>query len=345
MNLKKLIAAFGYYFHDAPGEAEAELAYLNKLGHIDAILTIDADVFAFGGTFDQDVPVYESATLAASPLNLDEAAIILVALLAGGDYDEGVISCSAKLAHCLAKQELASRITKTFPNLHVFNLYAMPTTSWSPGVVANPPDTSSWIPLQPNIARISALCSELFDWSPDMRADKFQRLLWSGVAFRMISSSSVLYDRPQQRFVSFMASGFLAKVGNRRISSTSSPISMRSIRVSVGDFCKQAAVPAVENSVLLQIPESILAIGTRDISAEQTSLSLSHQVLHDTQDLTSTLSTTTDIGPGSTVIDVEEEDRYDAEVELVYAHRALQGGGIIDLTEEEIIDLTNEDDI
>jgi len=32
----------------APGEAEAELAYLNRKGHIDAILTDDSDAFIFG---------------------------------------------------------------------------------------------------------------------------------------------------------------------------------------------------------------------------------------------------------------------------------------------------------
>ncbi|KAF7324058.1 hypothetical protein MKEN_00628200 [Mycena kentingensis (nom. inval.)] len=48
-NVKQLIKAFGYYVHDAPGEAEAELAYLNKKGNIDAIITTDSDVFVFGG--------------------------------------------------------------------------------------------------------------------------------------------------------------------------------------------------------------------------------------------------------------------------------------------------------
>ena len=32
----------------APGEAEAELAHLNKLGRIDAVLTQDSDSLVFG---------------------------------------------------------------------------------------------------------------------------------------------------------------------------------------------------------------------------------------------------------------------------------------------------------
>jgi holliday junction resolvase YEN1 len=34
----------------APGEAEAELAYLNQIHAIDLVLTSDSDVFMFGAT-------------------------------------------------------------------------------------------------------------------------------------------------------------------------------------------------------------------------------------------------------------------------------------------------------
>lgn len=34
----------------APGEAEAELAFLNRAGYIDAVLSDDVDTFVFGGT-------------------------------------------------------------------------------------------------------------------------------------------------------------------------------------------------------------------------------------------------------------------------------------------------------
>jgi len=36
------------YRSEAPGEAEAELAYLNRVGVIDGILSDDADNFLFG---------------------------------------------------------------------------------------------------------------------------------------------------------------------------------------------------------------------------------------------------------------------------------------------------------
>ncbi|KAJ7692275.1 PIN domain-like protein, partial [Mycena rosella] len=48
--LKTLIKSFGFYFYEAPGEAEAELAQLNKLGFIDAVITEDGDALVFGAT-------------------------------------------------------------------------------------------------------------------------------------------------------------------------------------------------------------------------------------------------------------------------------------------------------
>lgn len=43
-----LLVAKVYFFIQAPGEAEAELAHLNKLGIIDAVLTDDSDALIFG---------------------------------------------------------------------------------------------------------------------------------------------------------------------------------------------------------------------------------------------------------------------------------------------------------
>ncbi|RDB24486.1 hypothetical protein Hypma_008531 [Hypsizygus marmoreus] len=46
--LEELVDAFGFFVHQAPGEAEAELAKLNRLGMIDAIITDDSDTLVFG---------------------------------------------------------------------------------------------------------------------------------------------------------------------------------------------------------------------------------------------------------------------------------------------------------
>ncbi|KAF8185813.1 PIN domain-like protein, partial [Mycena galopus ATCC 62051] len=94
-NLKELIQSFRFYFHDAPGEAEAELAQLNKLGVIDAVLTEDSDAVVFGATCIIRISrlnslVYDTNIFAAEAgLQLDEDGFLLIALMAGGDYNNG----------------------------------------------------------------------------------------------------------------------------------------------------------------------------------------------------------------------------------------------------------------
>lgn len=48
--MKNIIQAFGFEWRTAPGEAEAELAYLNRIGVIDAVLSDDVDTILFGAT-------------------------------------------------------------------------------------------------------------------------------------------------------------------------------------------------------------------------------------------------------------------------------------------------------
>ncbi|EJD33645.1 PIN domain-like protein, partial [Auricularia subglabra TFB-10046 SS5] len=111
-NLYALIEAFGFECHQAPGEAEAELAYLNNIGAIDAIWMDASDVFVFGALTilrscasdtlssnrshlvvtsegkqdDNHVHVYCSTDLLVGSIQLDRNGLILIALLRGGDY-------------------------------------------------------------------------------------------------------------------------------------------------------------------------------------------------------------------------------------------------------------------
>ena len=39
------------YLSSAPGEAEAELAYFNRLGLVDAVFTEDSDILVFGARY------------------------------------------------------------------------------------------------------------------------------------------------------------------------------------------------------------------------------------------------------------------------------------------------------
>ncbi|CAK7241937.1 MAG: hypothetical protein STHCBS139747_003410 [Sporothrix thermara] len=133
---KRMIRMFGFYVHEAPGEAEAECALLQQRGVVDAVLSEDVDTLMFGCTRTlrnwsaatntssgkgsasstlTHVSMYETEAAAATSIapetvlrtnesGLDREGLVLVALMSGGDYlPEGVPGCGVKLACEAAK--------------------------------------------------------------------------------------------------------------------------------------------------------------------------------------------------------------------------------------------------
>ncbi|TIB65372.1 hypothetical protein E3P77_02756 [Wallemia ichthyophaga] len=143
----KLIDAFGFEHHQAPGEAEAELAHLSKMATIDVILSDDVDSLLFGGVKilrnwsltlsgnssrsqlqlqadgqtrthdslaadDHRVETYTLSDVHSHPSTaVTPAGLILVALLAGGDYHPaGVQNCGTKNAFGLARAGFGEKL-------------------------------------------------------------------------------------------------------------------------------------------------------------------------------------------------------------------------------------------
>lgn len=114
---KRLIRLFGFIAHDSPGEAEAECAFLQKNGVVDAVLSEDVDTIMFGctqtmrnwsaegkGTRPTHVSMYDVDELNLASLGLDREGMVLVAIMSGGDYiPEGVPGCGPKVACEAAK--------------------------------------------------------------------------------------------------------------------------------------------------------------------------------------------------------------------------------------------------
>lgn len=114
MLTKQLLKLFGFPFHMAPGEAEAECALLQKKGIVDAVLSEDVDTLMFGcgktlrnwsseGTRGNKSPthvtVYDAETTRTGPSGLDREGMVLIALMSGGDYaPEGIPGCGIKIA-------------------------------------------------------------------------------------------------------------------------------------------------------------------------------------------------------------------------------------------------------
>jgi Holliday junction resolvase YEN1 len=119
--LKEVLTCFGIPYHEAPGEAEAECARLQILGIVDAVWSQDSDCLMFGCTLwlRDDRVVKEKGTKDRSKENtqkskktalvvkandlkkiyIDREALILFAMLVGGDYDpKGLPGCGPRMA-------------------------------------------------------------------------------------------------------------------------------------------------------------------------------------------------------------------------------------------------------
>ncbi|RDB28015.1 Flap endonuclease GEN 1 [Hypsizygus marmoreus] len=152
--LEELVDAFGFFVHQAPGEAEAELARLNSLGIIDAIFTDDSDTLVFGGeciirrsllsfqlfllsfmgklalfsrpwksTESDHVILYTADSIEYSNgVKLTRGGLLLFALLAGGDYDAGIEGCGGNTARALAECSFGDELLDAATSLSGTNL-------------------------------------------------------------------------------------------------------------------------------------------------------------------------------------------------------------------------------
>ncbi|KAJ2929825.1 hypothetical protein H1R20_g7278, partial [Candolleomyces eurysporus] len=141
-SMKQIIEAFGFEHRTAPGEAEAELAYLNSIGVIDGVLSDDVDNFLFGATTvirnpsnslsgNRSNPVLNSAGKddknhswvyksedIESQLGLSRGGLILIGLLSGGDYEQGGLQgCGMQKALALAKCGFGNSLYKAATTL------------------------------------------------------------------------------------------------------------------------------------------------------------------------------------------------------------------------------------
>ncbi|KAL3962269.1 hypothetical protein ACCO45_003792 [Purpureocillium lilacinum] len=124
---KQLIRLFGFAVHDAPGEAEAECALLQKHGIVDAVLSEDVDTIMFGCTktlrnwssegktskTPTHVSLYDVHDPKIAEVGLDREGMVLIALMSGGDYlPDGIPGCGVKVAYEAAKAGFGKSICR-----------------------------------------------------------------------------------------------------------------------------------------------------------------------------------------------------------------------------------------
>lgn len=152
-----MLDAFRFPHWTAPGEAEAELAWMNRAGLLDAVLTDDVDALLFGarvvvrnhawrdddpidGTDDDDDAIVRAAVYDTrrGTWALDADGMVLVAVLAGADYDtRGMLHCGVKTAVGLAEAGLGARLLRGFRDAYDSERDATrPSAAWTAHVAA-----------------------------------------------------------------------------------------------------------------------------------------------------------------------------------------------------------------
>ncbi|KAK5110546.1 hypothetical protein LTR62_005738 [Meristemomyces frigidus] len=123
---KQLLKEFGFPWHVAPGEAEAECALLQRERMVDAVMSEDVDTLMFGSGITlrnwtsenstkspTHVSVYREEETRERSRGVDRQGMILVALMSGGDYlPEGIPGCGPKVACDAARAGFGSELCR-----------------------------------------------------------------------------------------------------------------------------------------------------------------------------------------------------------------------------------------
>ncbi|KAK7014508.1 hypothetical protein R3P38DRAFT_3277089 [Favolaschia claudopus] len=368
-HVKTMITAFGFYFYDAPGEAEAQLAWLNQQGYIDAVLTEDSDALIFGAQcvirtrgphVEELALVYSMDSIEhTATVGLDQAGLLLCALLLGGDYAPGVTGIGPATARALARQgfgrELVRIMNLSVGNKRLKNLAVWRTalrgelrTNSSSMLAKRLPDAADNISdAFPNLDVVNLylhpfICTSLeysgpmpdcSSWRPrdpvipliaDFCSSTFR---WEGITFRMISSPLVLYDKVNDLFASPGTGGAVMTIRDAAPgyaqNTDLAPLDVKRIRISTASYvsCPQlAGLPALPNSDIKLVSIPKIILAVAMRDTALVETNLTH------------------IPGGVAEYDesIELEVLDSDEEELVSAHSKLASQGVIDLTGDDL---------
>ncbi|PBK89498.1 hypothetical protein ARMGADRAFT_1033065 [Armillaria gallica] len=166
-----MVLAFGFNYHNAPGEAEVELAQMNQVGVIDVIMTEDSDVFVFGAKAVLHWYILLSARTMVDAV-LDDFLVMWQVRLQSKLLQPTVAGASRH-------PTLVNKIPADFLSVEVLKYYALPETSWSIGWT--PCDATVWEPPLPDISHIMAFCDSFFHWDSDVQLSHFRKQIWPGI--------------------------------------------------------------------------------------------------------------------------------------------------------------------
>ncbi|KAI6139479.1 hypothetical protein BKA82DRAFT_3920554, partial [Pisolithus tinctorius] len=136
---QELLTVFGFYWHVAPGEAEAELSCLQSCGFIDAMVTTYNDALLFGATCvlcsihgDEDVEVYSTEAIENSAA-LEWGDLLLIMLMSSADSDVSCCWCDTDVACWLVDYGLGRTLLEAAVSLQFIEFMEF-ITKWHDNV-------------------------------------------------------------------------------------------------------------------------------------------------------------------------------------------------------------------
>ncbi|KAG1763424.1 hypothetical protein EV702DRAFT_978431, partial [Suillus placidus] len=118
---KHFAQVLGFTVHNAVGDAEAELATLSHNSVIDAVITEVSDALVFRASHifqrDPDCPdnmiIYSADNIQGhKQVTLSDGGLLLMALICGGDYHDGLLGCGWKTARGLAQYGVGDELLR-----------------------------------------------------------------------------------------------------------------------------------------------------------------------------------------------------------------------------------------
>ncbi|KAL0948137.1 hypothetical protein HGRIS_010758 [Hohenbuehelia grisea] len=196
------LVAFGFHSHDAPAEAEAKLAYLNRAGLIDTVMTVTSLSLELSlpqiKKFQDSVTIYATEDIRKAPVSLPEGFSLRSSVVSG------ITGIGPLIVHALAKSGLGDGLLHAFKMLSPMKLNEYIVT-WReslrrelctdnsgflgqrlrvlanevpddfpslsiirlylrPLLLANPAPSNQWLLQQPNVTKLAFQCEHFFSW-------------------------------------------------------------------------------------------------------------------------------------------------------------------------------------
>jgi len=171
---KELLDVLGIPYIQAPSEAEAQASYMTKIGDAFAVGSQDYDSLLFGAKYVvRNLNLKEDLELIdlernLKELGIDQEQLILIGMLIGTDFNEGVKGIGPKTA---------LKIVKAYPKEYIFKRYDLDKDVFE--FFKNPPVTKEykleWKKIDKE--KVMKLLVDKYDFSPTRVEEHLNRVL------------------------------------------------------------------------------------------------------------------------------------------------------------------------